>query len=91
MSLGDKKQALKPKIKTDPATVLPKYYREFLNVFSHKEANKLPLHHSGVDHIIKMQLGTQPPAGPLYGMSRDELQVLKNIWKTTLAKDLFES
>ena len=73
VSLRDIEQALKPKAKTNPATVLPEHYKEFLKVFSHEEANKLPLHYPGVDHTIKMQPGTQPPAGPLYGMSRDEL------------------
>ena len=71
VSLRDIEQALKPKIKTDPAIVLPGYYKEFFKVFSYEEANKLPPHSPGVDHTIKMQPGTQPPAGPLYGMSRD--------------------
>ena len=59
---------------------------EFLKVFSHEEANKLPLHCPGVDHTIKMQPGIQPPAGPLYGMSRDKLQVLKKYLKYNLSK-----
>ena len=33
-----------------------------------------------------MQPGTQPPAGPLYGMSRDELQVLKKYLEDNLSK-----
>ena len=86
VSLRDIEHALKPKIKTDPATVLPEVYREFLKVFSHEEANKLPSACSGVDHIIRMQPGTQPPAGPLYGMSRDELEVLKNYLEDNLSK-----
>ena len=84
--LRDTKQALKPKIKTDLATVLPEHYKEFFKVFSHEEANKLSLHRPGIDHTIKMQSGTQPPAGPLYGMSRDELQVLKKYLKDNLSK-----
>ena len=40
--LRDIEHALKPKIKTDPATVLPEVYQEFLKVFSHEEAKKLP-------------------------------------------------
>ena len=84
--LRDIEQALKLKAKTNPATVLPEHYKEFLKVFSHEEANKLPLHHPGVDHTIKMQPGTQPPAGPLCGMSRDELQVLKKYLEENLSK-----
>ena len=42
VSLRNIEQALNPKTKTDPATILPKHYKEFLKVFSHEEANKLP-------------------------------------------------
>ena len=56
--LRDIEHALKPKIKTDPATVLPEVYKEFLKVFSHEEANKLPPARPGVDHIIRMQPDT---------------------------------
>ena len=38
-----------------------------------------------------MQPGTQPPAGPLYGMSRDELQVLKNYLKNNLSKGFIQA
>ena len=62
VSLKDIEHALKPKIKTDPATVLLEVYREFPKVFSHEKANKLPPAQPGVDHIIRMQPGTQPPA-----------------------------
>ena len=77
VSLRDIEHALKPKIKTDPAIVLPEVYREFLKVFSYEEANKLPPAQPGINHIIRMQPGTQPSARPLYGMSRDELEVQK--------------
>ena len=77
---------MKPKAKTNPATVLPEHYKELLKVFSYEEANTLLLHCPGVDHTIKMQPGTQPPAGPLYGMSKDELQVLKKYLEKNLSK-----
>ena len=86
VSLRDIEHVLKPKIKTDPATVLPEVYKEFLKVFSHEEANKLPPARPGVDHIIRMQPGTRPPARPLYGMSRDELEVLKKYLENNLSK-----
>ena len=73
-------------MKTDPATVLPKVDREFLKVFSHEEANKLPPARPEVDHIIRMQPVTQLPAGPLYGMSKDELEVLKKYLEDNLSK-----
>ena len=84
--LRDIEQALKPKAKTNPATVLPEHYKEFLKIFSHEEANKLPLHRPRVDHTIKMQPGTQPPAGSLYNMSKDKFQVLKKYLEENLSK-----
>ena len=86
ISLRNIEQALKLKAKINPATVLPEHYKNFLKVFSHEEANKLPLHCPGVDHTIKMQPGTQPPAGSLYGMNKDELQVLKKYLEENLTK-----
>lgn len=56
-------------------TLLPKQYHEYLHVFDLKEANKLPPHRDGVDHEIK--INGEPPYGPLYSMSRDELLVLR--------------
>ena len=84
--LRDIEHASKPKIKTDPATVLAEVYREFLKVFSHEEANKLPPTRPGVDKIIRMQPGTQLPARPLYDMSRDELEALKKYLEDNLSK-----
>ena len=84
--LRDIEQSLKPKTKTDLAIVLPEHYKEFLKVFSHEETNKLLLHRPGVDHTIKMQPGTQPPAGSLFGMSRDMLQVFKKFLEKNLSK-----
>ena len=63
MSLRNIEQALKPKVKTDPVTVLPETYKEFFKDFSYEKTNKLPPHCPGVDHIIHMQSGTKPPAG----------------------------
>ena len=82
---------MKPKIKTNPATVLPEHYREFLKVFNYEEANKLLLHCPEVDHTIKMQPSTQPPAGPLYSMSRDKLQVLKKYLEENLSKGFIQA
>ena len=86
MSLENIKQALKPKVKTDPAMTLPEAYKDFLKVFSYKEVNKLPLYCLGVNHNIYMQAGTQPPAGPVYGKSRNKLQVLKKYLEDNLSK-----
>ena len=86
VSLRDIEQALKPKKCVDPATVLPPQYHEFLDIFSKDDANKLPSLHPGVDHKIKMEPGTQAPSGPLYGMSREELEGLKEYLTENLNK-----
>ena len=89
--MRDIEHALKPKIKTNPATVLPEVYKEFLKVFSHEEANKLPPAQPGVDHIIRTQPGTQLPARLLYDMSRNELEVLKKYLESTLSKGYIQA
>ena len=61
----------------DSATLLPKLYTAFLNVFSRKEADTLPKH-GPYDHAIHLKEGTQAPAFTLYSMSRDE--ALKLCW-----------
>ena len=50
-SLKDIKKVLQPKRRTDPATKLPHEFHEFLELFSEKEANKLPPHRP-YDHKI---------------------------------------
>ncbi|KAI0995439.1 Transposon Tf2-9 polyprotein [Podosphaera aphanis] len=48
-------------------------------------ANKLPPRRS-YDHKIPLKDGKEPPFGPLYGMSRDELMVLKTYIQENLDK-----
>ena len=60
----------------DPATKLPPHLHRFLPAFDKKAANTLPPHRE-TDHQIELQPGTTAPAGPLYNMSLDELQVLR--------------
>ena len=86
VSLRDIEQALKPKKCVDPPTVLPPQYHEFLDIFSKDDTDKLPPLRPGVDHEIKMEPGIQAPSGPLYGMSREELEVLKKYLTENLNK-----
>ena len=60
----------------NPEALLPPEYKDFADVFSPKEADKLPPHRS-YDHSITLLDGKTPPFGPLYGMSREELLVLR--------------
>lgn len=92
-SLKDIEKALRPKLPTDPRTKLPLQYHEFLSVFDRNEANKQPPHRGpDIDHKIELNKnadGTtpEPPWGPLYNMSRDELLVLRKTLTELLEKE----
>ncbi|KAH9429770.1 hypothetical protein MCOR02_000003 [Pyricularia oryzae] len=66
---------------------LPETIREFADVFSPQEAEKLPPHRPS-DHHIPLIEGKTPPFGPLYAMSREELITLKE-WLTAELKKGF--
>jgi hypothetical protein len=59
--------------------------RDFQDVFSPKEAKRLPPYRSH-DHDICLLEGKTPPFGPLYLMSRDELKALKEWLEENLRK-----
>ena len=84
-SMRDIEKALAPKKIIDPAKLLPKEYYDFLDVFSQEAADTLPPHRSS-DHKIKFVQGKEPTYGPLYGISQDELRVLKKFLDENLAK-----
>jgi len=71
----------------DPAK-LPSCYRQFLPVFDPREADKLPpFRGDGIDHHIELSDSTaEPPWGPLYSMSKDELLVLRKTLSDYLSK-----
>ena len=77
ISIEDIDQMLRTQESTEnPLNSLPPEFQEFADVFSPKEADKL-LPHRPHDHDIKLLPGENPPFGPLYPMSRNELTVLK--------------
>ena len=90
VSLRNIEQVLKPKKYVDSATLLPAQYHKFLDIFSKDDADKLPPLHPGVDHKIKMEPGTQALSGPLYSMSREELEVLKKYLTENLNKGFIQ-
>ena len=55
---------------------IPEDYQEFKALFSEEEANKLPQHPPG-DHHIQLKEGTTPSFGPLYSLSKHELEALR--------------
>ncbi|KMK58215.1 hypothetical protein Y699_03635 [Aspergillus fumigatus Z5] len=78
ITLEDLKAALRIEKaqKEDFTNLLPKEFKDYANIFSPKEAERLPPHRP-YDHDIKLLEGKTPPFGPLYAMSREELEVLK--------------
>jgi hypothetical protein len=56
--------------------IIPPEYHHYLKIFENINANKLPPHHP-CDHKIPLEDGFEPPFGPLYSLSRPELEELK--------------
>ncbi|KAG0158110.1 hypothetical protein PDIDSM_5623 [Penicillium digitatum] len=71
--------------KTLTVSALPEEFRDFAEVFSPKEAERLPPHRS-YDHKMVLQEDKPLPFGPLYPMSRNELEVLKDWIEDNLRK-----
>ncbi|KJZ68644.1 hypothetical protein HIM_11963 [Hirsutella minnesotensis 3608] len=90
-SMADIEKALAPKKKTDPREKLPAHYRKYLTVFDRDRSDRLPPHRPGSDHKIQLEKDLdgkekEPPWGPLYGMSREELIVLRRTLTELLDK-----
>lgn len=98
-SLADIDKALKPKPKVTRADVmasLPPEYREYIDVFDPDRIAALPPHRPGIDIEIRLEKDDQGkdkevPWGPLYGMSRDELLVLRKELTSYLSKDYIQA
>jgi hypothetical protein len=56
--------------------IVPPEYHQYLKIFENVNANKLPPHRP-CDHKMPLEDGFQPPFGPLYSLSRPELEELK--------------
>ena len=70
---------------------LPPEIRDMAALFCQREADKLPEHRPGIDHRIDLRElpdGSLPalPWGPLYGMSKEELLVLRKTLDDLLQK-----
>jgi hypothetical protein len=85
VSLIDIDKALIEKKKIDPYIKLPKYYYEFLPLYSPDEANKLlSLYREEIDYTIELKRNKDNtekefPWGPLYNISRDKFLILRKI------------
>jgi hypothetical protein len=84
-TLGMKDQQEKPL-----EEVIPKEYHEFLPLFSKVIAEKLPPLRP-YDHKIKLQEWSTPLFGPIYSLSRNEFEVLKELIERNLSKGFIQS
>ena len=74
------------KIVTDPKEVISEEYHDFLNVFLKQEADKLPPHRA-YDHSIELLDEAEASSrAPLYHMSEQELELIKNYLEKHLKK-----
>ena len=64
---------------------VPTVYHSWIDVWNPTDANKLPPHRS-IDHEIKLQDGSAPPAKRAYGMSREQALVVKEYVEDMLGK-----
>ena len=85
VTMADIDKALAIKEHTDPATKVPTEYHDLLHVFSRREADKLAPRRP-YDHKIILKDGKEHGFGPLYGMSQNELKVLRKYLDDHLAK-----
>lgn len=65
---------------------LPVQYEDFTDVFEKKKADVLP-DHRPYDCAIDLQNGAQPPFGPIYNLSKNELDELRKYIDENLKKN----
>jgi len=92
MTLYEIDRALKQYEKAEPLTeddkikeLVPEDYHKFLPLFKKVVAEVLPPHRS-YDHKIPLEEGFTPPFGPLYSLSKPELQALRQWIDENLSK-----
>jgi hypothetical protein len=56
--------------------LLPEQYHKYLLLFAPEQSEKLP-EHRPYDHAINLTPGTEPKWGPVYRLSREEFEALK--------------
>ncbi|KAH0602911.1 uncharacterized protein H6S33_008561, partial [Morchella sextelata] len=76
--------------KEDWRTRVPTQYRRFHEMMDEKFANEMPPRHP-YNHKIPLKERKEPPFGPLYGMSREELIVLKRYIQDNLQKGFIQA
>lgn len=71
---------------SDTSSNIPTQCKEFGNVFEKKNADILP-EHRPYDCAIDLEEGAQPPFGPIYNLSQNELAALREYIDENLAKN----
>ena len=66
-------------------SLIPEEYRDLMDLFTQKEADKLPPHRP-YDHQIPLEPGSAPPFGTIYSMSPAELEILRKYIEDNLRK-----
>lgn len=74
---------------TRTTIVAPEQYQEFQDIFNKKNADILP-EHRPYDCSIDLQDGAQPPFGPIYNLSQNELSALREYLDENLAKNFIK-
>ncbi|KAH0606496.1 uncharacterized protein H6S33_003330 [Morchella sextelata] len=82
-------QAMGEPLKKDWRNRVPTRYKRFHKMMDEKFADEMPLRRR-YDHQIPLKEGKEPPFGPLYGMSREELIVLKQYIQDNLQKGFIQ-
>jgi hypothetical protein len=86
ISLHEISQALEEQSKKPAISeIVPPEYHQYLPLFSEAEANKLPPHRP-YDHQIPLKDNFTPPFGPIYPLSRTELEALRKSLDENLSK-----
>ena len=80
----------KARAETDPTSVIPQEYYNFLDVFSKKDSNTLPLHRN-YDHKIHLKEEQKPGNAPLYKIFPKELDAIKRYLDSHLAKEYIQA
>ena len=75
---------------TNPKSVVPQEYHDFLDVFSKKDLDTLPPHRK-YDHKIHLEEEQKPGHAPLCKMSPEELDAVKRYLDSHLAKGFIQA
>lgn len=92
VTMADIEKALRPKTRTDPAVKLPDYLKDEIAAWDRSLADTLPPRRPRVDMKIELEKDKDGnemtvPWGPLYGMNREELLVLRKTLTELLDKN----